>query len=152
MVTLRNNNLRVNGTLTKTWMFFKQASKCKWVHLRGMLKGHTISHLLQVFKNTKMVSKVSRQNNVPYQVQHSLVVLIQFKKIIIIMESQKIVLCAYMHFILIYVFMLLFIIIMTCHYKQKMFLTFLENFSKMLQPTVFKMAMAWAKWCLYCDK
>lgn len=28
-------------------------------------------------------------------------------------------------------------------------LTFLENFSKILQPWVLRMAIAWAKWCLW---
>lgn len=36
---------------------------------------HTISHLLQVFENAKVVSQVGSQNDVSNQIQHPLVVL-----------------------------------------------------------------------------
>lgn len=33
-----------------------------------------------------------------------------------------------------------------------LYFTFLENFSKMLQPCVLRIAIAWAKWCLCHSK
>ena len=81
--------------------------------------GRTISHLLQVLENAKMVSEVCGQNDVSNQVQHACVVLKNIKSDFSFSRNE---------------WMLNMRDVCNVSVSQTVYRTFLLNFSKMLQP------------------